>query len=171
MTSYNKVNGVWSHYNYDLVTTVLRKEWGFDGCVITDWWIQKAKSPEFPLLENNAYRVRAQVCVLMPGDIRYMTKEYKNDSSLLKTLGQPGGITKADLQRTAAKEAGLGERMALNRLDEMIKRFRPALESAAEALIHQGVKGVEALKAAILDAGSERYLSTAPTHHKELEEK
>lgn len=28
MTSYNKVNGVWSHYNYDLVTTVLRREWG-----------------------------------------------------------------------------------------------------------------------------------------------
>ena len=37
MTSYNKINGVWSHYNYDLATTVLRKEWGFDGCVMTDW--------------------------------------------------------------------------------------------------------------------------------------
>ncbi len=102
MTSYNKVNGVWSHYNYDLVTTVLRKEWGFDGCVITDWWMQKAKSPEFPLLENNAYRVRAQVDVLMPGDIGYMAKEYKTDPSLLKTLGQQGGITKAELQRTAS---------------------------------------------------------------------
>ena len=31
MTSYNKVNGVWSHYNYDLVTTVLRREWGISG--------------------------------------------------------------------------------------------------------------------------------------------
>ena len=107
MTSYNKVNGVWSHYNYDLVTTVLRKEWGFDGCVITDWWMQKAKSPEFPLLENNAYRVRAQVDVLMPGDIGYMAKEYKTDPSLLKTLGQPGGITKAELQRTAANTLNL----------------------------------------------------------------
>ena len=65
-----------------------------------------------------------------------------------------------DSFRMAAKEAGLGERMALNRLDEMIKRFRPALESAAETLIHQGVKGIEELKAAILDAGSERNLST-----------
>ena len=43
MTSYNKVNGVWSHYNYDLVTTVLRREWGFEGCVITDWWMQRAQ--------------------------------------------------------------------------------------------------------------------------------
>ncbi|MBR0131004.1 MAG: glycoside hydrolase family 3 protein, partial [Firmicutes bacterium] len=57
MTSYNKINGVWSHYNYDLVTTVLRKEWGYEGTVITAWWMQKSKSPEVPLLRNNAYRV------------------------------------------------------------------------------------------------------------------
>ncbi len=102
MTSYNKVNGVWSHYNYDLVTTVLRREWGYEGCVITDWWMQKAKSPEFPLLRNNAYRVRAQVDVLMPGDMGHMAKTYKSDGTLLKTLDQPGGITRAELQRTAA---------------------------------------------------------------------
>ncbi len=101
MTSYNKVNGVWSHYNYDLATTVLRKEWGFEGCVITDWWMQKAKSPEFPRLYNNAYRVRAQVDVLMPGDMGHLAKAYKSDVSLLKTLGTPDGITRAELQRTA----------------------------------------------------------------------
>jgi beta-glucosidase len=101
MTSYNKVNGVWSHYNYDLVTTILRKEWGYSGTVITDWWMQKSKSPEFPLLKNNAYRVRAQVDVLMPGDFGHMAKGYKADSSLRKTLGLEGGITKAELQRTA----------------------------------------------------------------------
>ena len=56
MTSYNKVNGVWSHYNYDLATTVLRGEWGYAGCVITDWWMRKARSPEFPKLRDNAYR-------------------------------------------------------------------------------------------------------------------
>ena len=101
MTSYNKVNGVWSHYNYDLVTTVLRGEWGYTGCVITDWWMQKSKSPEFPKLKNNAYRVCAQVDVLMPGDIGHIAKEYKSDGSLLETLGQPEGITRAELQRTA----------------------------------------------------------------------
>ena len=56
-----------------------------------------------------------------------------------------------DSFRMAAKEAGLGERMALNRLDEMAKRFRLALETAAETLTHQGVKEVEELKATILD--------------------
>ena len=102
MTSYNKVNGIWSHYNYDLVTTVLRKEWGFEGCVITDWWMQKAKSPEFPRLRDNAYRVRAQVDVLMPGDMGHMAKSYKSDGTLLETLERPEGITRAELQRTAA---------------------------------------------------------------------
>ena len=48
MTSYNKINGVWGHYNYDLCTTVLRGEWGYDGCVMTDWWMRYAPSPEFP---------------------------------------------------------------------------------------------------------------------------
>ena len=28
MTSYNKINGVWAHYHYDLVATILRGEWG-----------------------------------------------------------------------------------------------------------------------------------------------
>ena len=101
MTSYNKVNGVWSHYNYDLVTTVLRGEWGYTGCVITDWWMRKSASPEFPKLRNNAYRVRAQVDVLMPGDMGHLAKKYRVDGSLLETLGQPEGITRGELQRTA----------------------------------------------------------------------
>lgn len=101
MTSYNKINGVWSHYNYDLVTTVLRREWGYEGTVITDWWMQKSKSPEFPALRDNAYRVRAQVDVLMPGDMGHLAKKYKSDGTLLKTLGQAEGITLGELQRTA----------------------------------------------------------------------
>ena len=101
MTSYNKVNGVWSHYNYDLVTTVLRNEWGFDGVVITDWWMQKSVSPEFPKIENNAYRVRAQVDVFMPGNLDHLHKKYHSDGSLLKTVDKPDGVTRAELQRTA----------------------------------------------------------------------
>lgn len=101
MTSYNKINGVWSHYNYDLVTTVLRGEWGYEGNVMTDWWMQKSKSPEFPKIRDNAYRVRAQVDVLMPGGIKRTDKKYKVDGSLLKTIGKPDGITRSELERTA----------------------------------------------------------------------
>ncbi len=101
MTSYNKVNGVWSHYNYDLVTTILRKDWGYDGLVITDWWMKPARSPEFPSLKNNAYRVRAGVDILMPGDMNRLARSYKADSSLLETLGKRHGLTKGELQTTA----------------------------------------------------------------------
>ena len=111
MTSYNKVNGVWSHYNYDLVTTVLRSEWGYDGCVITDWWMRKAKSPEFPKIRNNAYRVRAQVDVLMPGDMGHIAKQYKSDGTLLPTLGQRGGLTLGELHRTAKNVLTLALRL------------------------------------------------------------
>lgn len=100
MTSYNKINGVWSHYNYDLVTTVLRGEWGYTGNVMTDWWMQPSKSPEFPIIKNNAYRVRAQVDVYMPGD-KYTAKKYKSDGTLLATLNKPYGISRGELERTA----------------------------------------------------------------------
>ncbi len=99
MTSYNKVNGVWSHYNYDLCTTVLRKEWGYTGNVMTDWWMQPCVSPEFPLLKNQAYRVRAQVDVLMPGGDR--TGKRKPDGTLLSSLGKKDGITLGEMQQCA----------------------------------------------------------------------
>ena len=38
MTSYNPLNGHWTASNYDLITTILRGEWGFAGIVMTDWW-------------------------------------------------------------------------------------------------------------------------------------
>lgn len=101
MTSYNKINGIWSHYNYDLATTVLREEWGYDGNILTDWWMRKSASPEFPQIRDNAYRVRAQVDVLMPGNMSRVGNEYVSDGTLLETLGSFCGITRAELERTA----------------------------------------------------------------------
>ena len=38
MSSYNAVNGVRASENRDLLTVVLREEWGWQGVVTTDWW-------------------------------------------------------------------------------------------------------------------------------------
>ncbi|MCL2254205.1 MAG: glycoside hydrolase family 3 C-terminal domain-containing protein [Lachnospiraceae bacterium] len=38
MTSYNPLNGHWTASNYDLLMTILRGEWEYEGIVMTDWW-------------------------------------------------------------------------------------------------------------------------------------
>ena len=38
MSSYNIINGHRASENKDLLTGILREEWGFDGMVTTDWW-------------------------------------------------------------------------------------------------------------------------------------
>lgn len=37
MTSYNMVNDVYTPNSFDLISNVLRNEWGFEGVVMSDW--------------------------------------------------------------------------------------------------------------------------------------
>ncbi len=97
MTSYNRINSVLNSNNYDLTTSILRREWGYKGLITTDWWMVNEKSPDFEGIYANAYRIRAQVDVLMPGGDRV---KGKGNDSTLKALNC-GALTRGELQRGA----------------------------------------------------------------------
>lgn len=99
MSSYNQINGIWGHYQYELVTGILRREWGYDGLVMTDWWMQPCTDPDFPELWNDAYRLRAQVDVLMPGSNAF--EDPTMDPSALESLKKEKGLTLGEMQRSA----------------------------------------------------------------------
>ena len=66
--------------------------------VVTDWWIQPGKSPDNEKIYDNAYRVQAQVDVLMPG---VGPRDGDQDRSLLDSFESKKGITLGELQRNA----------------------------------------------------------------------
>ena len=94
MTSYNPINGRWSVNNYELNTTILRDEWGYDGMVMTDWWptTQEEAKPEIKNLKD---MVRAQ------NDVYACARDvltFKNN--ILSSL-KNGELTRGELQRNA----------------------------------------------------------------------
>lgn len=115
MSSYNKINGVWAHYHYDLCTTVLRRQWHYSGTVITDWWMKRAVSAEFPALRNNAYRIRSQVDVLMPGKLTHFKGGFRKDRQLNRSLRNTNGLTRAEMQRSAGNVLRLALRIRYRR--------------------------------------------------------
>ncbi len=101
MTSYNPVNGYWTASSYDLNTTLLRKEWKFDGIVMTDWWadMNDVMDGGERSRQRTADMVRAQ------NDI-YMV--VNNNGAEINALGDDsvealatGRLTVGELQRSA----------------------------------------------------------------------
>lgn len=89
MTSYNKINGVYTANSYDLCTKLLRQEWGFNGVVMTDWFSTSKGCA------NNAIAMSAGNDLIMPGG--------KADKKEILDGVKRGLITEADVRRSCER--------------------------------------------------------------------
>lgn len=92
MTSYNLINGIHSANHYDLLTSILRDEWGFDGMIMTDWGTTSSG-------EDDKRKYKASTCwgciragndLIMPGA--------KADIESLYTSVKAGEVTMEELR-------------------------------------------------------------------------
>ena len=81
MSSYNKLDGEYTQQSYNLLTKILRDEWGFDGIVMTDWGNK----------EGTVKAVAAGNDLMMPGS----TVEVQRIVDAVKS----GELSEADLDR------------------------------------------------------------------------
>ena len=97
MSSYGPVNGLWTASSYDLLTTILRREWGFRGLVMSDWWAHGNEEGEPPSRQEVAAMVRSQNDLYM---VNLNAEGNSNHDNLMTSLGTEK-LTLAELQRAA----------------------------------------------------------------------
>ena len=135
MTSYNRINDVYSACLYDQNTMILREQWGFKGLVMTDWWAYINKEvtiAEKYSLEDHSAMARSQndvymVCTSVEKENLLETDTYKE-----LTEGDGSLITRAELQRNAinilnfamntpAMDRVEGKEVVINHIDSPFK--------------------------------------------------
>ena len=92
MTSYNYINGIYTSESKDLVQTILRDEWGYEGTVMTDWFGGK----------DGAKQMWAGNDMLQPG------KKEQFDSIVAGV--KSGKLDEADLDRNVKRVLNLVEK-------------------------------------------------------------
>ena len=102
MTTYGSVNGLWTAGSYDLCTTILRKEWGFEGIVMTDWWAKSNYEGHQAEVQVKAPMVAAQNDIYMVVSDAKANPE-KDD---VKEMLHAGKLTLGELQRNASNILG-----------------------------------------------------------------
>ena len=102
MTTYGSVNGLWTAGSYDLCTTILRNEWGFEGIVMTDWWAKSNYEGHQAEIPVKAPMVAAQNDIYMVVSDAKANPEKDDVEEMLHA----GKLTLGELQRTAANILG-----------------------------------------------------------------
>lgn len=75
MTTYGLVNEMYTAGNYDLTTTILREEWGFEGIAMTDWWAKINEEGQPGSIQNVGVMIRAQ------NDVYEVTADSENNAN------------------------------------------------------------------------------------------
>ena len=97
MTTYGSVNGAWTASQYDLLTTILRGQFGFGGIVMTDWWAAGSEENGPESIKQTSTMIRAQNDLYM---VTFSSEKNANDDDTAQGL-EEGRITRAELQRSA----------------------------------------------------------------------
>ena len=95
MTTYGKVNDLWTAGSFDLDTVILRQQWGFDGFAMTDWWANINDRGCEPDKNNFAAMVRAQ------NDVYMVCANSEQHTDNIQAALADGTLTRAELQRCA----------------------------------------------------------------------
>ena len=98
MTTYGKVNGCYTASSYDLATTILRKQWGFEGIVMTDWWADITELPD-----GRTDKTDFGALVSSQNDLYMVCPDGETNASGDNTLEAlaAGRVTRGELQRAA----------------------------------------------------------------------
>ena len=98
MSTYGPVNGIWTAGSFDLLTTILREQWGYTGIVMTDWWAKANNEGEPASVQNMGAMVRAQ------NDLYMVTGDALSNSggdNSMEELKQ-GKVTRMEFVRNGA---------------------------------------------------------------------
>lgn len=126
MSSYNKINGTFAPENRELLTTILRDEWGYRGMVMTDWFGGK----DAPAM------VHAGNDLLMPGTPQQF--------EAILTAVNEGLLSEADLNRNVKNVLNLI--LASPRYKGYAFSNRPDLQAHAEVTRQSAAEGMVLLK-------------------------